>query len=118
MPKPNKYFAKKANCAQGHTHDSIKEARRCETLHAMQKKGEITDLKVHPQFWFVINGKQVKHDNGRRVGVKLDFQYKTANGRTVCEDVKPQSRLAISRDWPLRKAIFKALFEDYDLYET
>jgi hypothetical protein len=118
MKRFNKYRAIKTQCVAGHTHDSKKESIRCNELHELQAAGEISDLIAHPQFWFVINGKQIKHDNGRRVGVKLDFQYKDKHNRMICEDVKPQSRMAISRDWPLRKAIFKALFEDYDLYET
>jgi hypothetical protein len=61
----------------------------------------------------VINGRQLKHPNGRRVGYKSDFEY-IENGMLVTEDVKG----VIVRDWPLRRAVFKALFPNYDLRET
>lgn len=110
-----KWKAKKAYCAEGHKHDSISEARRCDELHDMQKLGYIDDLIVWPQFWFVINGRQVKHDNGRRLGVKLDFGY-TLNGNDIVEDVKG-SKATDSRDWPIRKAVFRALFPTIELRE-
>jgi len=100
-------------CAEGHTHDSKREAIRCNELHALQATGQISDLTVHPQYWFVINGRQLKHQNGRRVGYKSDFQY-VENGLLVTEDVKG----VIVRDWPLRRAVFIALFPDHQLRET
>ena len=109
MGRFGKYRAVKMQCAEGHTHDSKREAIRCNELHALQAAGEITELSVHPQFWFVINGRQLKHPNGRRVGYKSDFEY-NENGIWVTEDVKPSSKLAISRDYPLRIAVFKALY--------
>lgn len=113
-----KWKAKKAYCKEGHKHDSLAEAKRCDELHEMQAVGYIDDLIVWPQFWFVINGRQVKHDNGRRCGVTLDFGYTLPDGKEVCEDVKPKSKVAIARDWPLRKAIFKALYPEIELRET
>jgi hypothetical protein len=86
---------------------------RCNELHDLQAAGAISDLIMHPQYWFVINGRQVKHANGRRVGYKSDFEY-VENGIKVTEDVKG----VIVRDWPLRRAIFIALFPDYQLRET
>lgn len=111
-----KWKAKKAYCTSGHKHDSISEAKRCDELHVMLAAGEIEDLIVWPQFWFVINGIQVKHDNGRRLGYKGDFAF-IQNGREVVEDVKPASKAVDSRDWPIRKALFKALFPAHDLRE-
>ena len=108
-----KYRAVKAQCNAGHTHDSKREAVRCNELHDLQAAGAISDLIMHPQYWFVINGRQVKHANGRRVGYKSDFEY-VENGIKVTEDVKG----VIVRDWPLRRAIFIALFPDYQLRET
>ena len=109
MKRFGKYRAVKSQCNVGHTHDSKREAIRCNELHLLQDAGEITDLIIHPQYWFVINGKQLKHTNGRRVGYKSDFEY-IENGIIVAEDVKPTSKLAISRDYPLRIAVFKALY--------
>ena len=113
MKRFGKYRAVKAQCGAGHTHDSKREAMRCNELHILQAAGEITDLTIHPQYWFVINGRQLKHPNGRRVGYKSDFEY-IENGMLVTEDVKG----VIVRDWPLRRAVFKALFPNHDLRET
>jgi hypothetical protein len=113
MKRFGKYRAVKAQCGAGHTHDSKREAVRCNELHILQAAGEITDLMIHPQYWFVINGRQLKHPNGRRVGYKSDFEY-IENGMLVTEDVKG----VIVRDWPLRRAVFKALFPNHDLRET
>lgn len=113
MRRFGKYRAVKAQCGAGHTHDSKREAIRCNELHILQAAGEITDLTIHPQYWFVINGRQLKHPNGRRVGYKSDFEY-IENGLLVTEDVKG----VVVRDWPLRRAVFKALFPNHDLRET
>ena len=113
MKRFGKYRAVKAQCGAGHTHDSKREAIRCNELHILQAAGEITDLTIHPQYWFVINGRQLKHPNGRRVGYKSDFEY-IENGMLVTEDVKG----VVVRDWPLRRAVFKALFPNHDLRET
>ena len=113
MKRFGKYRAVKAQCNSGHTHDSKREAIRCNELHILQAAGEITDLTIHPQYWFVINGRQLKHPNGRRVGYKSDFEY-IENGFLVTEDVKG----VVVRDWPLRRAVFIALFTNYHLRET
>ena len=113
MRRFGKYRAVKANCNAGHTHDSKREAIRCNELHALEAAGEISDLMIHPQYWFVINGRQLKHPNGRRVGYKSDFEY-VENGMLVTEDVKG----VVVRDWPLRRAVFKALYPHHDLRET
>lgn len=101
----NKYGAKKTHCAHGHKHDSKKEAARCDELHNLWAAGQISDLVVQPQFHFVIDGKQVKHENGRRVGYRPDFSY-VHDGQQVAED----SKGFITADYVLRKAIFRALF--------
>jgi hypothetical protein len=113
MKRFGKYRAVKSQCKTGHTHDSKREAMRCNELHILEAAGEINDLTIHPQYWFVINGRQLKHPNGRRVGYKSDFEY-IENGMLVTEDVKG----VVVRDWPLRRAVFKALFPNHDLRET
>lgn len=110
-----KWKAKKAYCKEGHKHDSISESKRCDELHLMLAAGEIDDLIVWPQFWFVINGRQVKHDNGRRLGYLADFGY-SQNGKEIVEDVKG-SKAVDSRDWPIRKAVFKAIYPSFELRE-
>jgi hypothetical protein len=115
MKRFGKYRAVKSQCNAGHTHDSKREAIRCNELHLLESAGEISDLIIHPQYWFVINGKQLKHANGRRVGYKSDFEYTdTESGIKVTEDVKG----VIVRDWPLRRAVFIALFPGNQLRET
>jgi hypothetical protein len=115
MKRVGKYRAVKSHCLTGHTHDSKREAIRCNELHNLQETGEISDLMIHPQYWFVINGRQLKHPNGKRVGYKSDFEYiDTKSGIKVTEDVKG----VIVRDWPLRRAVFIALFPDHQLRVT
>lgn len=110
----NKYGASKAHCSLGHEHDSKREAKRCNELRILERAGEINNLRYQEQFYFEINGSPVKHDNGRRAGVKVDFFYYTASDTPVAEDAKGFT----VRDWPLRKAIFKALFPHIELREV
>lgn len=111
----NKFGAKKTACQHGHTHDSRTEARRCNDLHLLARAGEIRDLIVQPQYWFAIDGRQVRHENGRRMGYRADFAYhEIATARDVVEDVKGRYR---DDAWTVRKAIFRALFPDLDLRE-
>lgn len=115
MKRPHKYGARKTPCRQGHTHDSAREAKHCNDLHLLVRAGEIEDLKMQEQFWFVINGEQIKHDNGRRVGVKIDFTY---TDRQTAKRIADDTKGFVVRDWPLRKAIFRALFPDIVLREV
>lgn len=110
----NKFGAKQARCHAGHSHASRAEARRCDQLHLLERAGAIRDLRQQPQFWFTIDGRQVKHENGRRVGYRADFDYFEGD-RHVVEDVKGAYR---DDAWTLRKAIFRALFPDVDLREV
>ena len=71
----SKYGAKKSQCLHGHTHDSIKEAKRCNELHLLERSRLITDLEVQPQFWFVIDGKQVKNYERVVVGKTVDLEF-------------------------------------------
>ena len=111
----NKYRAKKTSCRAGHTHASKREATRCDELHLLLRAGEIESLEREPKFWFAINGIQLKHDNGHRVGYTADFKFvDRQTGRTVVEDTKGFT----VRDWPLRKAVFRALYPDLILREV
>lgn len=108
----NKFSARKTPCNQRHMHASAKEARRCNDLHMLQRAGQIEALEVEPQFWFVINGVQVKHGNGRRAGFKPDFRYRE-NGRCVVEDVKGGNATR-TEAFALRWALARALWPDLD----
>lgn len=111
----NKYRAKPTVCIHGHKHASKREAARCVELHILQQAGEIDDLEVEPQFWFVVNGEQLKHPNGRRAGYKPDFSY-TDSGRDVVEDVK--SKASMTEAFALRALLFRALFPTIELRVT
>lgn len=105
--KRTKYNARKTECAHGHTHDSAKEARRCNDLHLLQHAGEISGLQQQPKFKFTIDGRPVKLGNGQQAGITADFSY-VENGQKVVEDSKGM----IVRDFPLRLAIAKTLWPE------
>ncbi len=109
--------AVKTDCAHGHHHDSKREAARCDQLHLLQRSGQIHALKVHPFFAFVIDGEVPKMANGHKMGVTLDFSYSDGEA-LIAEDVKGRSKLADSRDWPLRRALFKHIYRSWDLREV
>lgn len=115
MKRPNKYNAEKAACTQGHVHASKREQRRCNELHLLQRAGAISALQVQHQFWFVIDGKPLKHSNGRRAGFKVDFAYIEL---PELKDVAEDSKGFTVRDYPLRAALFRALFPDIELREV
>jgi hypothetical protein len=110
----SKYHARRTPCSHGHNHASGREAKRCGELHLLQRAGAIASLRIEPQFWFVIDGKQMKHPNGRRVGYKPDFAYIEVPGlKDVAEDVK--SSATMTEAAVLRIALFRALFPDFEL---
>lgn len=106
----NKYGAKRTSCAHGHSHASKREAKRCAELHLLLRAGEIDALVYEPQYWFEINGVQVKHEKGRRVGYKPDFGY-LEKGQVVVEDVKGM----VTEAAQLRMTMFRALFPEIEL---
>lgn len=109
----NKFFAKATVCIHGHKHASKREAARCVQLHLHQKAGLISDLVVEPQFFFEIDGKPLKHKNGRRAGYKPDFAYTSHGGRKIVEDVK--SPYTMTEAATLRMTLFRALFPEFEL---
>lgn len=113
QPAANKYGAVKTPCRHGHIHDSGREARRCDQLHMLQLGGSITELEHQVFFPFVIAGRELRYAGGRRVGVTIDFSYRE-NGLRVAEDAKGHR----VRDWPLRRAIFEALYPEIEVRET
>lgn len=82
-----KYHSKKTEC-DGITFDSKKEARRYQELKLLEKAGEITDLKLQPEFELIPsfrkNGKTF-----RKTAYRADFSYfDRSSGKTIVEDVK------------------------------
>lgn len=107
MRKPT-FFAKKADCANGHRHDSRAEAKRCDALHQAQERGEIASLRIHPEFDFIINGLPVKMANGHKMKFTGDFEYMEAAAWTV-EDVKARNGF-MSRDVPVKLALLRHIY--------
>lgn len=103
-----RFFAKKADCAAGHTHDSRVEAKRCDVLHQAQERGEIAALRIHPKFEFVINGEPVKMANGHKMTFTGDSEY-MQDGKWVVEDVKAKNGL-MSRDVPVKLALLRHIY--------
>lgn len=107
--KSNKYNAR-ATVIDGIRFASKKEGNRYVQLSEMQKKGEIKDLILQPDFYFYINGKPVcaVGKKGRKTHYKYvaDFQYTDCKtNKTVVEDVKgydtPLSKLKRSLVKPM-----------------
>lgn len=108
----------KTPCSCGTVHASRKEARRCGDLRLLQLSGSIAGLQQQPQFKFFINGKPILMENGSCAQYTADFSYvDIPSGDMIVEDVKPRQKVADSRDWPLRKALFKALHPAHRLVE-
>ena len=87
-PKRSKYFSRVATCYQGHKHDSIKEARRCDELNLIEKAGDIKWLKQQPVFTlqtkFKYRGKTI-----RAITYRADFSYFDPESKKfTVEDVK------------------------------
>lgn len=116
--RPNKYGARKTPCHYGHTHDSAREAKRCNELHLLERAGHIAGLGIQRQFWFEIGDRPLKYPNGRRAGFKVDFYYQEISrgeaARWIAEDAKGFT----VRDYPLRAALFRALNPQIELREV
>lgn len=109
------YFARKSPCNHGHTHASMKEARRCNDLHLLQAAGEIAGLKYEPRFHFHINGREVKMRNGQTARYSPDFTYvDVAKAVQVAEEVKAKNG-HVQEAAALRMALFRALWPEIEL---
>ncbi len=67
--------------------DSKKEARRYDALVLLLKSGEITDLKIQPEFTLIEAYTKPDGERVRAMRYRADFSYKQ-NGVLVVEDVK------------------------------
>ena len=102
--KQNKYGSKKMECANGHVHDSRREACRCNELHILQRAGEISGLEVQKKYvlvpavrehtgqYYTKGAKKGQEKPGKllehEVAYYADFDYTTKDGRHVTEDTK------------------------------
>lgn len=70
----SKYHSRVKTCNQGHNHDSVKEARRCDELTLIEKAGKIRWLKQQPIFTlqpkFRLKGRGI-----RAITYRADFSY-------------------------------------------
>jgi len=105
-----KYFAKTTSCNNGHSHASKREAKRCNELHLLQMGREIEGLCIEPKFTFTIAGKPLMMLNNQPAQYRPDFAY-LERGKLIAEDVKGM----VVRDFPLRAALFRACFPEYEL---
>lgn len=95
----NKYNAKKT-IVDGIKFPSKREAARYKVLKALERGGQIADLRMQVKYPLVVNGVKI----GRYTS---DFEYEE-NGQHVVEDVKsPATKKA--RDYRLRKLLMLAL---------
>lgn len=100
----NKYNAMKCSCHQGHTHDSKKEARRCNELNLLQRAGEISELRYQVKYlliptireesgeYYTKGAKKGQPKPGKVIEQECsyyaDFDYITREGKHVVEDTK------------------------------
>lgn len=81
-----KYGAVK-DSRQGITFDSKKEARRYDALVLLLKSGEITDLRIQPEFTLIEAYTKPDGERVRALRYRADFSYRE-KGVLVVEDVK------------------------------
>ena len=86
----SKYRAKKCLCTHNHSHDSKKEAKRCDELHLLLLSGQIRDLELQKEYVLVPALKYSEPmKNERKVSYVADFVYFDNNlQKTVIEDCK------------------------------
>ena len=84
--KESKYHAEKDK--RGNLKfDSRKEARRYDALVLMLRKGEISDLRVQPEFTLIEAYTMPGGERVRALRYRADFSYRR-NGELIVEDVK------------------------------
>ena len=92
--KGNKYHAEKVDRGKL-KFDSRKEARRYDALVVLQSSGEITDLRVQPEFTLIEAYTTPDGDRVRAMRYRADFSYRRG-GELIVEDVKsPATRTRV-----------------------
>ncbi len=122
----SKYGASKCQCSLGHTHDSKKEAKRCDELHLLLRLGEISELELQKEYLlipalykeieleetFTKGEKKGKHKVKRvceekKVVYKADFVYIDKRlGKTVIEDCKGMR----TTEYIIKRKLMKQLY--------
>jgi len=102
-----KYRNRITVCAQGEKHQSKLEAGRCDELHLLQKAGEISNLRAHPQVTYrlEVNGMPI----ARYVTDFVYAQQEPHSGRVeiIVEDTK--SRATMTPTYRIKKKLMKAI---------
>lgn len=112
----SKYRNRKCE-AFGIQFDSEAERDRFFELTAMQQDGLIHHLKCHPEFILLEGFRDIDGKSERAIKYTADFSYTDGSGRVVVEDVKSKATAA-SRDWRLRRKLFKFRFPQMALREV
>lgn len=107
----NKYHNDKVS-EDGIVFDSKAERRRYRELKLMEQAGEITNLRLQPEYELIPkytkNGKTV-----RAVKYRADFLYRDRQGHVIVEDVK-----GVKTDvYRLKKKIFEYKYPDLTIKE-
>lgn len=97
-----KYHNKKCICSQGHSHDSKKEAKRCNELHILQKMRYISNLEIQRKFTLIESRKYEDMPDERSVSYVADFCY-MQDGKLIVEDAKGYR----TKDYIIKRKIFK-----------
>lgn len=107
----SKYHNRKAK-VDGQVFASTKEARRYMELTALQKAGEIADLRTQVPYTLIPMQKVPGRKSMRATKYIADFVY-TKDGKTVVEDAKGYRDGAAYRLFTLKK---KLMYEKYGIY--
>lgn len=94
--------------------DSRLEARRYQELRLLERAGQITDLKLQPEYElqpaFKKNGKAY-----RRIAYKADFSYfSVMEGKVIVEDTKGY----VTKEYSLKKKLFEYHYPDLTILEV
>jgi len=99
----NKYYAVPVS-DDGKRFDSKKEHAVYLNLKALEKRGDISDLRVHVKFSLFDPGLNCR---GEHIATfKADFVFR-ANGKLVVADAKSEKTRRL-RDWPRTKKLLRA----------
>lgn len=102
MQKYQKYHAKKSRCKYGHTHDSKREAVRCDQLHLWQAAGLISELEIQVRFELLPATRYPGMLSERRLEYIADFVY-NESGKKVIEDSKGMK----TKDYIIKRKLMK-----------
>lgn len=88
--KPGGKYGAVKDSRPGITFDSQKEARRYDALVLLLKSGEITDLRIQPEFTLIEAYTKPDGERVRAMRYRADFSYRK-DGVLVVEDVKSKA---------------------------